>query len=326
MSVASTIIDRLVDSDEPSIRFLVRTRVLGERENSPSMLSLADEIRKSARVRALLDSRDKAGRIPGGVYAKWFGAHWILLTLAELAYSRGDRARIPIREQVLECWLNPGHLKNVKFVEGRARRCGSQEGNALWALLRLGLDDERAEQLADNLLKWQWPDGGWNCDKRPDACKSSFHETIWPLRALALYAKKRSDSRAQEAAVRAAEIFLKRRLYKRETDGSVISTRFTTIHYPSYWHYDILAGLKVMAEAGFIKDPRCRDALDLLQSKQLPDGGFAAEDRWYNTNARTLVRHTSNYSPASWGPHGKTRANEFASADALFILKAAGRI
>jgi len=29
-----------------------------------------------------------------------------------------------------------------------------------------------------------------------------------------------------------------------------------------------------MADAGFIRDARCKDALDLLQSKRLPDGGF----------------------------------------------------
>ena len=52
------------------------------------------------------------------------------------------------------------------------------------------------------------------------------------------------------------------------------------LHYPCYWHYDLLAGLKVMAEAGFIGDPRCREALDLLESKRLPGGGFPAEARY----------------------------------------------
>ncbi len=49
---------------------------------------------------------------------------------------------------------------------------------------------------------------------------------------------------------------------------------FLKLRYPCYWHYDILVGLKVMAEAGFLKDPRCREALDILVSKRLPDGGF----------------------------------------------------
>jgi hypothetical protein len=31
--------------------------------------------------------------------------------------------------------------------------------------------------------------------------------------------------------------------------------------------------------------PRCSDALDLLESKRLPGGGFAADTRHYSTSA-----------------------------------------
>ena len=35
--------------------------------------------------------------------------------------------------------------------------------------MRLGFVDERCDQLAGKILACQWPDGGWNCDKRPEA-------------------------------------------------------------------------------------------------------------------------------------------------------------
>lgn len=38
--------------------------------------------------------------------------------------------------------------------------------------------------------------------------------------------------------------------------------------FPCYWHYDVLFGLTVLDEAGFLADPRCRSALDLLESKR----------------------------------------------------------
>ena len=63
-------------------------------------------------------------------------------------------------------------------MEGRYRRCGSQQGNALRSMVRLGLADERADKLAERLLHWQWPDGGWNCDRNPSADTSSFMETL----------------------------------------------------------------------------------------------------------------------------------------------------
>src|SRR6266705_763670 len=65
-------------------------------------------------------------------------------------------------------------------IAGRVRMCASMEGNAIFALLKLGEADERIDRLAQRLLDWQWPDGGWNCDKNRQAHVSSFTETILP--------------------------------------------------------------------------------------------------------------------------------------------------
>jgi hypothetical protein len=77
-----------------------------------------------------------------------------------------------------------------------------------------------------------------------------------------------------------------------------------------------------MAEIGLIRDPRCTKALDLLESKQLPGGGWAAEKRWYRASARLGTR--TDY--VDWGGAGKARVNEWVTADALYVLKASGRI
>lgn len=80
-----------------------------------------------------------------------------------------------------------------------ARRA-SQQGAALLAVTRLGLADERAATLVERLRHWQWPDGGWNCDKRPGARMSSVAETLLPLRGLAAYASANGDRTARAAA------------------------------------------------------------------------------------------------------------------------------
>ena len=72
------------------------------------------------------------------------------------------------------------------------------------------------------LIKWQWDDGGWNCDKRPEATKSSFFEILIPLRGLAWYAKSSGDRKAKQAVARAADVFLKRYIFKRLSDGRII--------------------------------------------------------------------------------------------------------
>lgn len=321
-------IERLLASGEPSVRFKVRVDVLGEPVESRGIRALMREIRTSSRVRALLSDRAPDRTIPFHPYAKWHGAHWVLATLADLGYPPGDETLVPLREQVYGWLLSEDHRRSVVVIQGRARRCASQEGNALWALLRLGLDDERSPQLASNLLKWQWPDGGWNCDRRSEAANSSFHETWIPLRALALYARRTGNAEAGEAALRAADVFLKRRLFRRQHGGAVMDHRFTRLHYPAYWHYDLLAGLTAMADAGLINDPRCREALGWLEAKRLPDGGFPAEEAFYRHPPKTWPsgRRATGGSLVSWGGVHKRRLNEFVTVQALAILRAAHRL
>ena len=336
----SILIEQL--SSEPALAWKVTVNLLGKPDDSPEARRARDEVRDAPLVRILLSERGKDGTIvalPGGhggirdgaardgkihydPYTKWRGAHWVLSLLADLGYPPGDESLRPMMEETYNAWLSPQHGKYIRQIAGRTRRCASQEGNAAWSSLRLGLADWRTGELVSRLLKWQWPDGGWNCDKNPTADTSSFMETLIPLRALALYAQVSGDPKVGSAAERAAGIFLQRQLFKRQSDGSVMDRHFVRLHYPVYWHYDILAGLKVMAEAGFISDPRCKDALDLLESKRLPDGGFPAEET-YTHPSRPGV---SGYSLVGWGGTGAKKMNPFVTADALYVLRVAGRL
>lgn len=323
---SSDVIDRLLASDEPSIRWKVRSRVLGESDES--LADLRREIKQSPRVRALLSNRDESGRIfrQNMTYRKWKGAHWVFAHLADIGYPSGDPELIPMRDQVMDFDFGPLVTKQFREgtwpprLNGRARFCASLPGNALFSTVALGLMNERCGEFAELLIQTQWPDGGWNCDKNPEAHVSSFWETLIPLRGLAAFARATGDDRAKESVRRAAEVFLSRRLFLRMSDGRVMNPQFVRLHYPCYWRYDILFGLKVMAEAGFISDPRCADALDLLESKQLPNGGWPAEERFYAVTKDLSGRGES----VSWGVTSATRMNEWVTADALAVLRAAG--
>jgi len=316
------VIEKLLASDEPAVRLKVLTLVLGQDLYSWDTWRQRDEIRSSPRVQALLSERDESGRIPRHPYSKWDGAHWVLAQLADMGYPAGDESLIPLREQVYEWLFSEKHKASIKRIDGRVRRCASQEGNAVYYLMVLGLADSRTEDLVWSLTRWQWPDGGWNCDKRPEAVNSSFMETLIPMRGLAWHAKLTGSGRSMLSVRRAADVFLKRHMFRRQRDGSTIDEDFTRLHYPCYWHYDILSALKVMAEAGLIRHPACKEALDLLESKRLPDGGFPAEAKYYTVTDKPR----SGRSLADWGGTSKRRMNEFVTADALYVLKAAGRL
>jgi hypothetical protein len=331
-------IDALLQSNEPSIRYKVRVGVMGESESSRTVQALRRDIRRSPRVGALLAGRASDGRLLRGrsVYAKWQGAHWVMATLADIGYPPGDRELIPLRDQLLDAWLADEFFDEFKcaskakaysrsgvpVMHGRCRRCASQQGNALYSIVTLGLADSRTDRLVERLLHWQWPDGGWNCDKDPSADSSSFMETLTPMRGLIAYARHTGNTRALNAVERAASVFLDRQLFKRKSTGSTIRKEFTQLHYPLYWHYDILGGLKVLCEAGKIRDERCGAALDLLESKQLADGGFPAEARYYKRVTRTVAFGNE---VVDWGGTSKRVANPWVTTDALAVLVAAGR-
>ncbi len=295
------------------------------------------KIKNSSRVKKILSFRDKDGRISRGrdVYDKWKGAHWTLSALADIGYPAEDKSLNSLKEQVLEFWLRDvfftdviiksksdlAKKSGVPVINGRHRVCASMYGNTLLYLTKLGLFDKRLELLADRLLHWQWDDGGWNCDKNPDARNSSYMESLLPLRGLSLYSKYSDNKKIKTAVKKAAEIFLKRKLFRKVSDGRVMKDEFLSLHYPLYWHYDILGGLKAMSEADFIKDRRCSEALGILESKALPGGGWAAEKKYYTVSDEFNMNSDS----VSWGETGKKKMNEWITADALYVLKSAGR-
>jgi len=338
----SRVIDTLLRSDEPSIRWKVLVRVHGEDPRSTKIRKLHEKIRASERVRTLLTGAERRSEQEPKVYAKYRGAHWVLAALAEIGYPPGDESLLPMCHRVLRYWLSTSYYKEfesksavpkhrsaegVPIIRGRHRRCASQQGNALYSLTALDLAEEGRQRLAERLLHWQWPDGGWNCDRNPKADTSSFMETLLPMRGLAAYGELSGDRTVREAALRASEVFLSRRLFKRRSDGKVIHPNFRMLHYPLYWHYDLLGGLKAMAEMGLIKDSRCEDALDLLERKELPNGGWPAEGRFYSLEATSHPDSVhGSHERVNWGGGGKSRMNEWITADALFVLHAAGRI
>lgn len=265
----------------------------------------------SPRVRALLE-------FPVDVhpYAKWQGAHWRLVELADLGVTPPPgRLRIAT-DRVLDWLTGPGHDAAVLRIDGRYRVHASQGGNALYACSRLGLaGDQRVGTLAEHLLAWQWPDGGWNCDRGRDAHRSSFHETVTPALGLAAYHRATAghDTRAGDAldaARRAAGLFLEHRLFRRLDDGAVIHPSWVRLHYPPYWHYDIGQGLRLLHELGLLADPRAADAVAVMRRSRRADGRFSGPT-W--TNARQPAA-------ADWG---RGPGNEMLNLRAETILAAA---
>ena len=294
----------LLESD-PAIRRLAEIDLCGEGSDVDPLAS--------PRVRALL-----AFPTNEHPYRKWTGAHWRLVSLVELGVPAGDPRAVEAAQPVLDWLTGERRLAGVVTIDGLARRCASQEGNALAAAVRLGLaEDPRTRRLADGLVGWQWSDGGWNCDGKATGRRSSFHETLPPVWGLSEFARATGDGRAASAANRAAELLLDHRVFLRSGTGLPIHPEWTRFHYPPYWHYDALQALLVLSRRDELRDRRADAALDLVERRRRPDGRWKASRPWWGTPGSTRAPEV-----VDWGRGGP---NDMVTLNALRVLKAAGR-
>ena len=139
------VINTLLDSKEPSIQYKIRVHILEQNPDSHELIELQQKIKNSLRVKTLLSERNKKGEIPFWPYKKWFGAHWILVDLADLDYPQNDDSLIPLREQVLSWLLSDNYLRLITEINNITRIHASIDGNAIYALLKLGLADDRID-------------------------------------------------------------------------------------------------------------------------------------------------------------------------------------
>jgi hypothetical protein len=316
------VLDWLLASDEPIIRYRTRTWLLDQPESNAAVRRERKLVPDGPIVSTLLDFASAAKVDP---YRKWWGLHWRLVSLADFGLL-ADRANVRAGldegiDRELAWIANPRHLESVKALKGLYRADASMEGNALYAACRFGhADHDGARRLVAKLVEWQWPDGGWNCDRASSGYRSSFHESWATAIGLATYHDATGDADAHAAARRTAELLLEHRLFRTLKDGQPIHPTFVALHWPAYWHYDFLGGLRVLraVDPRLLADPRAADALDLLESKQLPDGRFQAGRTWWQPASNA----TSAVDVVDWG---KGRPSEALTLHALSLLKAAGR-
>jgi len=129
------------------------------------------------------------------------------------------------------------------------------------------------------LLGEQLEDGGWNCEAERGSVRSSFATTINVLDGLLAHERETGGSEASIAARRRGEGYLlERKLFRRKSTGEVADPAWLEFSFPTHWHYDVLRGLDYFREAGDPPDERIGEAIELLRSKQQPDGTWLLEN------------------------------------------------
>ncbi|MDP6508778.1 MAG: hypothetical protein QF719_07265 [Chloroflexota bacterium] len=217
-------IEWLLEAADPAVRYLALTDLLDRPAGEPEVRQAHDEIGKDRHPQDLLGPDHPDGQGVAGGYQKFQGAHWRLVSAVELGVPAGEPTALAMLDPVLDFYVSVHHRKRIPTIDGRVRRCASQEGNVLAVACRLGIaNDPRAELLALSLVEWQWPDCGWNCDVNPEARHSSFNESLIPIWGLTEFHRATGDEATRATAGRAAELFLRHRMFRSDHTGEVIN-------------------------------------------------------------------------------------------------------
>jgi hypothetical protein len=135
------------------------------------------------------------------------------------------------------------------------------------------------EGIVARLLGEQLEDGGWNCEAERGSVRSSFHTTINVLEGLLAHEQALGGTPESIAARRRGEAYLlERQLFRRRSTGDVVNPAWLHCSFPTRWHYDVLRALEHFRAAGDPPDRRVDEAMQVLRSRQQPDGTWLLEN------------------------------------------------
>jgi hypothetical protein len=284
------VVEWLLEEDQPSIRYLALTELLGQKEDDPEVRSAKELIPRRGWAADILAKQQKGGwwvsieRLYG---PKYISTNWMMLILSDLGLDKQE----PRIAKACDLWIERFSKPDGGFgMDGTSRGHLCIVGNTARALVRFGYADHPKvksafEWLVNNAAKL----GGWSC------FESGRNLDSWEgMSAFAVYPKEKWTKSMKRVVELAAEFYLERELYKQ---GEHYEPWYR-FHYPLHYYYDLLVGLDFMTALGYGADPRMKYALSHLKKRRRSDGrwnldavhpdveGGMAE--WYQKNPKKV--------------------------------------
>ena len=256
-------LDWLLEEEQPSVRYLALTQLLGRPESDPEVDSAKRAIVQHGWAREILDKQNPAGwwSTDESLYwPKYHSTNWMLLILSDLGLTKSE----PRIAKACELWIKQFAKRDGGFNDSGKRGHLCITGNTARALVKFGyVNHPKVKSAFEWFVKNQAKLGGWSC------FGSGRNLDSWePLSAFAVYPRQKWTRGMKLAVERGAEFFLERELH-RQGDHYEPWYRF---HYPVHYYYDLLVGLDFMTALGYSDDKRLGHAVEVLRKKRRPDG------------------------------------------------------
>jgi len=314
----------LLEPSNPSIRFHTLHEVLGKPLNDPEVRKAQSRIRGSSLVRKILKARNRKGHwAPESTFytPKWTATSWQMMLLGEMGFTPDEEMKKTcekffemhqVESGAFVC-PSPSDVEAWKKEHPRGKSVRWEEpcftGNMIRTLVVFGYgDDRRVKKAIEWMPEHQLEDGGWNCDYPEKKVRhSSFMSTIEPLWAYSEIPQTKWTRKMKRSVEDGAEFLLMHRVYKSDHHHWKHSLPFTTsLHFPMYYYYDALHGLRVLTKLGYGDDERLNDAVHLVLSKRSPDGKWLLEGDWsrepeaQQRKRKALVEVEELWKPSKW--------------------------
>jgi len=196
---------------------------------------------------------------------KYIVTNWFAIVLADLGMTREDPRIERTAELILRRWSPRGG-----DLSGRSGEI-CVTGNAVRTLVRFGyLDHPVVQRSIDWIVRTQKSDGGWHCFPSRTGTLDGWEG----LAALATIPEDARSEPVRRSIARGAEFYLRQRLM---AEGRIRYPPWFRIHYPNHYYYDVLVGLRILAQLGYGSDSRLKPALRWLLDKRGPDGTWSLD-------------------------------------------------
>ena len=277
----------LLERDDPAIRHLALTQLLDEPADAPTVRRARAAAMRTDPIASILDAMQPEGWWvrPDGAYSrKYTGYFWPLMFLEQMGADPRDRRLQRACRYTLEAGQAPGGGFGWAVRDGAVAHCLT--GNVLRSLIVFGhLDDpavrrgiawETGAITGEGHERWHpaaTSGPGFACGVNGGL--PCAWGAVKAVRALAVIPPRRR-TRAVRAALHAGAAFLLSvppETADYPTDTRISSTWFK-LGFPSAYMADVLQVGEALADLGMARDPRLRGLVDLVLTRQHPDGRY----------------------------------------------------
>jgi len=277
-------IDWLLEG-EPWVRYRTLVDLLDKNENDKEVIRAKKEISEHPLIKNIFKKQNKDGYwgVPKDIFTWWpkkDTTFWLLPILADFGFTKGDKRIAKACEYVFGLQLVSGGFES--FNPGKPADCHT--AILIEPLAKMGFsNDVRLKKAYEWLVSRQRKEGGWWCkdtaqigQPREDEPSCAFASTF-VLGAMAQNPLLKKSQVAKRGVEFLLQCWENRGKIKYAGHDSQISTGWEKLKYP-FTDYRILKSLDTLSQFKFIRnDKRFKEMIDVLVSKQDPNGCFTPE-------------------------------------------------